>query len=63
MSGDTVEQDRDGVWRVRTEAGVLLGTENDGIPLAFQDAAEALDMVERRKTLHGYLRQRAEGRR
>lgn len=54
MSGqaDSVERDeRDGVFRVRTAAGVLLGTELGGLPCAYDSAAEAQDVIDRRLVL------------
>lgn len=50
MSGDEIVRDDD-IYRIKTDAGVILGTEYGGVPLAFENAAEAADMVERRAGL------------
>lgn len=59
MSGDTVVfERRSQVYRVVTASGALLGTEFNGDPLAFDDARQATDMVERRQDLDELLHAR-----
>lgn len=60
--GDTIELDCDGVYRIRTEAGVLLGTEYGGYPLALDTPLDAEDLVERRRVLHKYLKEHSQPR-
>ena len=43
------------VWRVRTAEGVLLGTELGGPPCAYDSAAQAEDVIERRAELSPFL--------
>lgn len=59
MNGDSVIfEQRSQVYRVVTASGALLGTEFGGDPLAFDDARQATDMVERRQDLDELLHAR-----
>lgn len=61
MSGDTIVHDGDmDVYRIQTEAGVLLGTEYGGYPLALDTLFDAEDLIERRRVLHKYLKEHRE---
>jgi hypothetical protein len=44
------------VYRIRTAAGALLGTEYGGYPLGFDTRTQADEMVERRAEMAEYLR-------
>jgi hypothetical protein len=48
------------VWRVRTAAGVLLGTEHGGLPCAYDTKQDARDTIVRRAELADYLKRRRE---
>lgn len=53
---DRIEKDeRSGVYRVRTAAGELLGTELGGLPCAYDSAADAQDVIDRRQALAPFL--------
>lgn len=55
--GDRVVPDREwGVYRIKTTAGVLVGTEYGGLPLGYESHAEALEALERRQGLAEDLR-------
>lgn len=61
MSGDRVVYDRDmDVYRVRNAAGVLVGAENGGYPLAMDTRMDAEDLIERRAEMATYLERRRE---
>lgn len=52
MSGDEVIfEEGSQVYRVATASGALVGAEYGGNPLAFDDARQATDVIERRREL------------
>jgi hypothetical protein len=56
-NGDEIIQDSaDGLFRIKTSARVLLGTEYGGYALSFETSSAAADMVERRAELAQEMR-------
>jgi hypothetical protein len=63
MTGDRIVYDREfEVYRIRTAAGVLLGTEYGAYPLGCETRVQAEELVERRAEMAEYLRE-LQGRR